>query len=388
MVVPDLGSVLGGIQKDMVCLAREFAGQGDQVEFVTTYNEFPEGRVDPCQPLTYKLPRGVRITRLAGRLRSRLRGFQPANPPLWLPWLSRTVLDARPDLVIFFNIGWPLTVLPALLAIRRHATVLYQTAYHAPLLWRPLDPARSHLKLQVAALAHHLIPHSHFEKGQIVRDGGVAEDQITVVYPGVEVRSLEEGEIEAFRARYGLCDKVVVSHVARLSAFKGTDKLLRILPQVRAETGRDVVLLLVGRNTEGDSLGRVMSEVGIGTEVRFTGPVSERDLHLAYEVSDVFALPSEYESFGFVFLEAMSHGVPVIGVRTGGVPEVIRDGETGYVLDAADDLPALTARLAALIADDPLRGKMGVAARNWARTEFNWADSAAAVKRVALEVKP
>ena len=59
MVNPHLGPVLGGTQKDMLCLAREFIGQGDQVAFVTTYDEFPEGRVDLSQPLTYELPAGL-----------------------------------------------------------------------------------------------------------------------------------------------------------------------------------------------------------------------------------------------------------------------------------------------------------------------------------------
>ena len=83
--------------------------------FVTTYDEFPEGRVDLTQPLTYELPAGLGIVRFEGKWRSRLRNFHPANPPLYLPGLAETILAADPDGVIFFNVGWPLTVLPALL---------------------------------------------------------------------------------------------------------------------------------------------------------------------------------------------------------------------------------------------------------------------------------
>lgn len=94
---PHLGPMLGGIQKDMLCLASEFIRQGDQMAFVTTYDEFPEGRVDLDRPLTYELPPGLPVVRLEGRLRTHLRHFQPANPPLWLPSLAHTVQRLTPD---------------------------------------------------------------------------------------------------------------------------------------------------------------------------------------------------------------------------------------------------------------------------------------------------
>lgn len=386
LVTPHLGPVLGGIQKDMLCLAREFICQGDQVAIVTTYDEFPEGRVDLDRPLTYELPPGLQVVRLEGRLRTHLRHFQPANPPLWLPGLARAVQRLTPDAVVFFNIGWPLTVLPTLLALRRHSIVIYQTAYHAPLTQRHLDPWRSRLQLKVAGLSHHLIPHSYYEKQQIIRDGGILDGKITVVYPGVDVWNFQPGEIQDFRIGYSLVDKIVISHVARLGVFKGTDKLIRALPLVRQRTGRDVVLLLVGRNTEAEYLDGLVRELDVAAHVRLTGPVSERELHLAYAASDLFALPSQYESFGFVFLEAMAHEVPVVGVRTGGVPEVILDGETGFVLDSADDLENLADRLGQLAEDGALRAALGAQARRWTRERFNWTASAEAVKSVVRQV--
>jgi glycosyltransferase involved in cell wall biosynthesis len=385
MVNPHLGPVLGGIQKDMLSLAREFIGQGDQVAFVTTYDEFPEGRVDLGRPFTYELPSGIQIVRLEGYFRGHLRHFHPANPPLWLPGLARAVLQLKPDAVIFFNIGWPLTILPALLTIRRHSTVLYQTAYHGPLERHPLDPWRSRLQLGVAALSHQLIPHSHFEKEQIMRDGGIPESKITVIYPGVDIWNFAPDKIQEFRARYDLVGRIVISHVARLGAFKGTDKLIRILPQVRQRTGRDVVLLLVGRNLEEGYLDGLVHELGVVENVRFTGPLSERDLHLAYAASDVFALPSQYESFGFVFLEAMAHAVPVIGVRTGGVPEVIRDGETGFILDSHEDLEGLADRLVCLVKDGVLRATFGDQGQAWTRAQFAWPTAIRAIKAIVQE---
>lgn len=387
MLTPHLGPVLGGIQKDMLCLAREFLTLGDRVAVVTTYDEFPEGRVDLSQPLTYDLPPGLEIVRLDGRFRTRLRGFCPANAPLWLPGLARTVRQFDPDAVIFFNIGWPLTVLPALLALRRRTVVFYRTAYHAHDAGRPLDPLRSLLQLGVAGLSHRLLTYSRFEKEQIIEQGRVPADKIVPIYPGVEVIEPSPEALAAFRSAYDLDGRVVISHVARLSAFKGTDKMIRALPEVRARSGRDVALLLVGRNVAGEALPTLARELGVEAHIRFAGPLSERELHLAYAASDVFALPSQYESFGFVFLEAMAHGVPVVGIRTGGVAEVIRDGETGYILDSPADVEGLIERLTRLVADDALRVRMGQQARAWTQQQFSWSAAAAAIREIVRELK-
>lgn len=387
LVNPHLGPVLGGIQKDMLRMAREFIAQGDRVALVATYDEFPEGRVDLNQPLTYERPPGLEIVRLEGRFRTRLRNFHPANSPLWLPGLAHTILRFKPDVVIFFNIGWPLTVLPTLLKLRHTTTVLYRTAYHAFDGSYILDPLRYRLQLGVASLSHRLLTYSYFEKEQIIEQGHVPAAKIVPVYPGVEVVYPTPGEVAAFRSAWDLNAKVVISHVARLSAFKGTDKLIRILPQVRERTGRDVILLLVGRCLEQAYLDKLINELDVGAHVRLTGSVSEHDLHRAYAVSDIFALPSQYESFGFVFLEAMAHGVPVIGVRTGGVPEVIRDGETGFILESHNDLEALTERLIQLVMDGEFRAKCGERAQVWTRGQFGWSVAANTVRQLVQELK-
>lgn len=387
MVNPHLGPVLGGLQKDMLYLAREFIAQDDGVAFVTTYDEFPEGRVDLSQNPAWGQPAGMDVVRLEGHVRSRLRGFQPTNPPLILPGLTGAVRSFEPDVVIFYNVGWPLTVLPALLELRRTTTVLYRTAYHGHSDTYRLDSLRRRLQLGVAGLSHCLLPYSQAEKVQIVEQGGVAGEKIVPVYPGVEVPELTQEEIDTFRAAHDLEGVVVIAHVARLGRFKGTDRLIRALPGVRRRSGRDAVLLLVGRNLEADYLDGLAQRLDVARHVHFLGPVPDRELHLAYAASDLFALPSRYESFGLVFLEAMAHGLPAIGVRTGGVPEVIRDGETGFVLESAEDTEALSDALVRLVSDRDLCRTLGEQARGWVQGRFTWARSADAVKTVVRELE-
>lgn len=382
LVDPYLGPVPGGIEKEVIHLATEFTRQEDVMTIVTTPYEFPEGWVDPARAPVYQLEPAMRVIRLKGHLRSRLRGFHPANSPLWLPGLARTVLQFKPDAAIFFNIGWPLTVLPALLALRHKTIVLYRTAYHAHDGSHLLDPLRCRLQLGVTGLSHRLLTYSHFEKAQIIDQGGVPTEKIVPIYPGVEVIHPTQGEIAAFRSIHNLVAKVVVSHVARLSAFKGTDKLIRLLPALRAETGQDVVLLLVGRNLEPDLLASLARESGVEEQVRFLGAVSEEELRLAYAASDLFALPSRYESFGLVFLEAWAQSVPVIGCATGGVPELIRHGENGYLLDHAGQVDKLRDYLIRLISNEDLRKQMGQKGQARVQAEFTWPQCARRFKEL------
>ena len=90
--------------------------------------------------------------------------------------------------------------------------------------------------------------------------------------------------------------------------------------------------------------------------------MSGEELASAYASADVFAFPSDTETLGFVAMEAMASGVPVVGARAGGIPDVIRDGRNGFMFTPGD-LGELTERLRALLFDPVLRGEMGKNAR-------------------------
>ena len=372
LINPYLGPVPGGIEKELIALANEFVRQGDDVTIVTTPYQFPSGKADATQPQRYSLASGVRILRLRGGPRSRLRDFQPSNAPLFLPGLVGAVRKQRPEAVIFFNIGWPITAAPAILRLRNQSVVLYRTAYHPPDPDRPLGRWRQRVIIRTADLSHRLVSFSYHEKAQLVRDGGIPDHKVVAIYSGADVTQPPADRVAAFRTRHGLEGKCVVGHVARLGRYKGTDKLIRLLPVLRAETGQDVVLLLVGRNLEPDLLGRLAQESGVEEQVRFLGAVSEEELRLAYAASDLFALPSLYESFGLVFLEAWAQGVPVIGCATGGVPELIHHGENGYLLDDAGQMDKLRDYLIRLISNAELRRQMGQKGQARVQAEFTW----------------
>jgi phosphatidylinositol alpha-1,6-mannosyltransferase len=111
--------------------------------------------------------------------------------------------------------------------------------------------------------------------------------------------------------------------------------------------------------------------LGLAEKVIFTGPIADALLPSYYAACDLFVLPSTKEGFGIVFLEAMEHGKPCIGARAGGIPEVVRDGVTGLLVDASDLPRSLPAAILRLLADPSLARAMGERGRE--ELELNFA---------------
>ncbi len=124
-------------------------------------------------------------------------------------------------------------------------------------------------------------------------------------------------------------EKTTLLYVGRLGARKGLDLALRAFAEVDAE---DVEFLIAGTGRHEESLRELARELGIADRVRFLGYVPDEDLPVLYSSVDVFVLPSRYEGFGLVLLEAMACGTPVIGADAGGIPTAIEDGDSGLIV--------------------------------------------------------
>lgn len=148
-------------------------------------------------------------------------------------------------------------------------------------------------------------------------------------------------------ARYGLEGKRVLLTVGRLDAAersKGFDQVLDVLPRLPA----DVVYLIAGGGDDAPRLQQKAVQLGVADRVVFTGLFAEDDKPDLYNLADVYVMPSRGEGFGFVFLEAMACGVPVIGSRTDGGREALLDGELGTLVDPDDPEEVRDAIVAAL----------------------------------------
>ena len=212
---------------------------------------------------------------------------------------------------------------------------------------------------------------------------GFDADRIRVVYPGVDSdRFHPQLNARELRERFGADPGRLLLSVGRLQRRKGHDMVLAAMHALRMELP-DLVYVVVGDGAERARLEALTRELQLERRVHFEGEVAPRLLPLYYAVSDVFVLPTrvdagDFEGFGLVFLEAGATAKPVIGGRTGGVPEAVADGQTGLLVDPTDTR-ALAAALRTLVTDPVLRRQFGGAARARVCRDFTWARAAEAV---------
>ncbi len=206
-----------------------------------------------------------------------------------------------------------------------------------------------------------------------------AAARMTRLHPGVDAATFcpDPQARAAIRERYGLGDRPVVVCVSRLVPRKGQDTLLRAWPAVLAAVP-EAALLIVSGGPYAPALHRLAEQSGVAGAVRFTGPVPQHELPAHYAAGDVFAMPCrtrrgglDVEGLGIVYLEASATGLPVVGGDSGGAPDAIRDGETGYVVGGRD-VDALSARLIALLTDPAGAKAMGDKGRAWVDRDWNW----------------
>jgi glycosyltransferase involved in cell wall biosynthesis len=193
---------------------------------------------------------------------------------------------------------------------------------------------------------------------------GVARDRIRVIPNGVDV-----GEFTKAGTR-GSRDGVVGLFVGRLDPDqKGLDVLIRAMTKLPRNPL--LRLRLVGEDWGGAELLRQLAHrLGVADRVTLVGKLSRVQLVSEFVEADFVVLPSRFEPFGIVLLEAMAAGLPVIASRVGGIPEIVAEGRTGLLVEP-DNADALARSLQLLSQDESLRLSMGRAAREHVK-EYAW----------------
>jgi glycosyltransferase involved in cell wall biosynthesis len=186
-----------------------------------------------------------------------------------------------------------------------------------------------------AKLSDRVIAVSEATRTILVETEGVPEPKVVVVHNGMDPLTPGSAEdIARLRSSLGLSTEQIVGLVpARLHEEKGHATLFEALPRVMARLG-DMVLLLAGDGGGRQSLEAEAARLGVGDKVRFLG--RRADIANLMLLADLVVVPSLAESFGFVALEAMSLGRPLVVSSAGGLPEIVLDGETGLVFPKGD----------------------------------------------------
>jgi phosphatidylinositol alpha-1,6-mannosyltransferase len=209
---------------------------------------------------------------------------------------------------------------------------------------------------------------------------GEAANRMVRLAPGVDPAEFHRGTGGALiRGRLGIAPgRPVVVCVSRMVPRKGQDILIKAWPAVRTQAPGDPLLLLVGDGPYRTRLDALARQLGVADSVLATGPVSWTDLPAYYDAGNIFAMPCrtrrgglDVEGLGIVYLEAAATGLPVIAGDSGGAPDAVLDGETGYVVPGRDT-DVLADRLIELLSDPAGAAAMGEKGRAWIDREWTW----------------
>lgn len=195
------------------------------------------------------------------------------------------------------------------------------------------------------------------------------EDGVAVVHLALEERPADGRPAAELLGRAGEGFLLIVGRMDASERYKGHDALLEALPRVLARCPA-ARLVVAGGGGDRPRLAAKAAELGLEGRVLFTGFVSEATLAELYRRSAVFVMPSRGEGFGLVYLEAMRASRPCVAARGGAAEEIVRDGETGLLVDA-EDRDELAQALVRLLTDADRRREMGQAGRKRWAERFN-----------------
>jgi glycosyltransferase involved in cell wall biosynthesis len=281
--------------------------------------------------------------------------------------LARLIRKERPD-ILHTHTAKAGTVgrVAAILAGRRGPPIVVHT-FHGHVLRGYFGPLRSRLFLLLerwlATRTTALIAVSPQVRDDLVALGVAPPEKFAVVRLGIELDERVDGEQDgrAESRRYlGIgAERFAVGWIGRMTAVKRTDDVLVAFKQLR-DDGVDAVLCMVGDGPDRPELERRAHELGVIRETLFLG--YQEDVAPFYAAFDALVLPSSNEGTPVSAIEALAAGRPVVATRVGGVPDVVQEGEDGFLVEPGATAD-LAERLAQLARDPELRERMGRAGR-------------------------
>jgi D-inositol-3-phosphate glycosyltransferase len=240
---------------------------------------------------------------------------------------------------------------------------------------------RTRGETRIVAAADRIIAANLVERQHLEQYYGARRETIAIVPCGVDTELFTPLDPVAAKAELGLPPDPLLLFVGRLTPIKGLETLLQSVRRLDPRPG----LLLIGGDQDEPETGHVghlkgqVAELGLAESVRFLGPQPQHRLRLYYAAADATVMPSYYESFGMVALEAMACGSPVIASSVGGLTTTVRDGVTGLLIPEGDPV-ALADAIARVLGEPDLRRRLGGEAVRWA-ANYRWPCVAEAICR-------
>jgi len=208
---------------------------------------------------------------------------------------------------------------------------------------------------------------SKHERDMLVSEIGISEDNIKIIYNGINWNDWEAlPDKKIFRNQYPEVSDKFVLFAGRLATNKGLSDLISAMKEVNQES---VDLVIVGADM---GLGKDLVKEALekGVKMHKLGHIDDDTYRSVLASAEVLVLPSEYEAFGIVLLEAAAAETAVIGTNVGGIPEAMSPNENGLIVEY-NDVTNLAKSIANLLDDEKMSSEMGVAGRLWAQN-FSW----------------
>lgn len=277
----------------------------------------------------------------------------------------------------FFGAAAPLALLSQGLR-RAGVTRIVALTHGHEVWWAKLWPF-SFAMHRIGSGTDHLTYLGSYTKSQIERAlPQRARESMVKIAPGIDTDHFApQPNAAALRAELGLTQKKVIVSVGRLVHRKGQDTLIEAMPEILAQVP-DAHLLFIGEGPYKDYLVKRAAALHITHAITFIGRIHYAELPRYICVGDIFAMPSrsrlaglEVEGLGIVYLEASACGLAVIGGKSGGAPDAVLEGETGYAVDGTSphDVAVVAIRL---LKDPALATSMGARGRAWVMDEWRW----------------
>ncbi len=276
-------------------------------------------------------------------------GTLPANIIQYRPRVGKfvyaafvfvTALTRRPDILFCGHIF--MAPLAALIASMTGAKLV--TQMHGIDAWN----ACTHLQRKAVESSDLIFCVSRYTRARLLEWADITPERVCVL-PNTVAEQFVPGDRDAARRKFGLGGETILLSVSRLDAresYKGHDRIIPLLPELRTNT-RNLAYLIAGEGNDQPRLEALAQHHKVDDIVRFLGPVPSADLPDLYRAADLFVLPSSGEGFGIVFLEAMACGTPALGLAEGGAVDALCDGELGITSDAPDLVDAIASTLKA-----------------------------------------
>jgi glycogen synthase len=375
--------VVGGLGRHVHALATELAAAGHEVVVLSRQ---PAGSDAATHPTTDEVVEGVRVLRVAEdplhlELDRDLVAWTLAmGHALLRAGLTRLVPSWRPDVVHAHDwlVAHPAIALADVLEVPLVATIhATEAGRYAGWLSSPLSRQVHSAEWWLANRADTLITCSAAMRTEVAELFEVDPDPIVVLHNGIAPRRwrADPNRVRTVRERFAPGDAPVLLYFGRLEYEKGVHDLIAALPRIRrARPGTRLVV--AGTGTARDELAAAVRSHRVRRCVTFAGHLPDADLAALLRAVDAVVLPSRYEPFGIVALEAAAAGAPLVASTAGGLGEVVVDGETGLSFPPGD-VARLAAAVGTVLADPAAAARRARAARKRLGSAFGWSRIAA-----------